>query len=180
MLEEGNCAPDFFIRDIFARGISKLPCPGKHSGIPHASLHDPKELVIWFARRVQCKLRSVGIEGHTSFIFAGGIRGAVAAAKSFLKSFSPAIKFSSEGAMGSERCGACRAADASKAMCAKEVSKLDGDVFALIGSKPRRATVATGKGKRQQPEPESKEKFFHGTALICSGTQSADGRSCRL
>jgi predicted RNA polymerase sigma factor len=27
-------------------------CPGKHSGIPHASLYDPKELVRWFARWV--------------------------------------------------------------------------------------------------------------------------------
>ena len=34
-----------------------------------------------------------------------------------------------------------------RAMCAKEASKLEGDVFALIGSKPRRATVMTCKGK---------------------------------
>lgn len=45
--QKGNSAPNFFIRDISARCIrGKLARPGKHSGISHASLHDPKS---WYS-----------------------------------------------------------------------------------------------------------------------------------
>ena len=38
--------------------------------------------------------------------------------------------------------------------------KLDGDVFALIGSKPRRATVATVRGSANSPNPSPSRNFF--------------------
>ena len=75
--------------------------------------------------------------------------------------------------MGSERCGACRAADASKAICAKEVSKLEGDAFALIGSKPRRATDMTARGSANSPNANPSRNFliasvFNNFLRVCS------------
>ena len=86
--EKGNCTPNLFIRDVFARCVrGKLACPGKHSGIPHASLYDPKELVVRFARWMQRKLRSIGIEVYIGFIFAGCIWSAMAARAIIIEKF---------------------------------------------------------------------------------------------
>src|ERR1700735_3632809 len=71
--------------------------------------------------------------------------------QSFLKSLTPAIKFSSVGAMGFGICGAWWAAAASSAMCAKADSQRDGRVFELTGSMPSRATHMRASGSAKSP-----------------------------
>ena len=81
-LRKGNCAPAIFSSETSLPVYMSANCPVQANipEYPHASLHDPKELVIWFARQVQCKLRSVGIEGYVGFHFSLAVfRSAVAA-----------------------------------------------------------------------------------------------------
>jgi hypothetical protein len=72
-----------------------------------------------------------------------------------LKSFMPAIRFSSVGAMGFGTWGACRATDALSALFASALSHPEGDVFARMGSNPSRATdrIAIGKVKTPVKNP---------------------------
>jgi hypothetical protein len=86
--EKGHCEPNFAIGRIVPRCVRrKLSGPGEHSRIANAAAHDPEKLIVRFLRRMQSKLRSVGIKVHIGFVFSSSIRRAVAPGAIILEKF---------------------------------------------------------------------------------------------
>src|SRR5947199_7693982 len=131
---ERHRPPNLFIRNISSGCVfAEFPVPLEHPRVPHAAFNTPEQLIVRLARRMEGKHRKARIERVFRFALGGIVRITLAAAQSPLKSLIPAIKFSSVGAIGFTRCGACRAAARSSARCAKTFSVCGGVAFAFVG-----------------------------------------------
>ena len=162
---EGTPPPSksFHPKYLFRMRLCRFPVPLEHPRVPHAAFNNPEQLIVRLARRMEGKHRRARIERVFRFALGGIVRITLAAAQSPLKSLIPAIKFSSVGAIGFTRCGACRAAARSSARCAKTFSVCGGwrsRSSATIRARPPQMP----RGKRQHPHHESQKKFTHGTS----------------